>query len=113
MAEINEALYRKTIQETLDTIQGAFENVDPDIAECEQALGSMTLTFADRSRCILSAQPSVKQLWLAVASRGTAYHFNWDATTKRWMDDKGKGIELLSFLRTFLKEQTGQEIALN
>lgn len=105
---MNEVEYRARMQETLDRIERAFENVDPDVAECEQALGSMTITFADKTRCILSAQPSVRQLWLALAARGTAYHFNWDGS--RWIDDKGKGVELLSFLQDFIREMTRTEV---
>ena len=109
---MTEAEFRKHLQQTLDSIERAFEDVDPDVAECEQSLGSMTLTFADRSRCILSAQPSVRQLWLALASRGTAYHFNWEPQKSQWIDDKGRGIELLSFLENFLREITGKPFVL-
>jgi CyaY protein len=107
---MQEADFRKTLLSTLEGIEKAFEGVDPDLAECEQSLGSMTITFGDRSRCILSAQPSVRQLWLALAARGTAYHFNWSGT--QWIDDKGKGIELLSFLEGYFQEMTGHSIAL-
>lgn len=101
---MTEAEYREKIKKTLDHIESAFEGVDPDLAECEQSLGSMTITLADRSRCILSAQPSVRQLWLALASKGVAFHFNFDSVTQKWMDDKGKGIEILSYLKSFIKE---------
>ena len=106
----SEADYRKQIQATLDRIQTAFDSVDPDLAECEQALGSMTISFPDRSRCILSSQPSVQQLWLALASLGTAYHFNFDVGSKQWIDDKGRGVELLGYLSSFLKDKAGLTI---
>lgn len=106
--------YRKRIQEVFDSIENAFEEVDPDLAECEQSLGSVTITLADKSKCILSAQPSVHQLWLALASKGTAYHFNFEESANgssgRWIDDKGRKIELISFLEKFLKESTGIDI---
>lgn len=108
-----EAQYRKKIQEVYQRVETALENVDPDLVECDVSMGAMTLIFSDQSRCILSAQPSVRQLWLALASRGTAYHFNYDDESKSWIDDKGTGIELLSFLETFLKEMTGIEIHLS
>jgi iron donor protein CyaY len=110
--EFAEADYRRKIQETLDRIERAFEEVDPDLAECEQAHGAMTIRFADGSRCILSAQPSVRQLWLALAARGTAYHFDYDHERQEWRDDKGRDIELRSFLKSYLREQTGQELEL-
>lgn len=101
---MNEVEYRGAIQATFDRIEAAFADVDPDRAECEQSMGSMTITLADRSRCILSAQPSVRQLWLALAAKGTAYHFNFDPATGRWVDDKGKGIELVGFLKGYFME---------
>lgn len=107
-----ESEYRKRIQTVLDRIEKAFEEVDPDIAECDQSLGSLTITLADGSRCILSSQPSVQQLWLAVASRGVAYHFKFDPDRGAWLDDKGQDIEVLSFLKKYLEETTGLRIDL-
>lgn len=107
---MTEAEYRQQVQTTFDIIDRAFQGIDPDLAECEQALGAMTISFEDRTRCILSAQPSVRQLWVALASKGTAYHFNYDPARGEWMDDKGRGIELLSFLEKFLEEKTGQKV---
>ena len=107
VANSTEAEYRKRIQVVYDRIENAFENVDPDLAECEQSLGAMTITFADRTRCILSAQPAVRQLWLALASTGTAYHFNFDVSAGKWRDDKTGEVELVGFLEKFLREKTG------
>lgn len=107
---LSEGDFRKRIQEAYDRIEAALHDVDPDVAECEQAMGSMTISFADRSRCILSAQPSVRQLWLALAALGTAHHFNFDPEGGLWWDDKGRNIELLSFLQDFLAGKTGQAI---
>ncbi len=111
---LSELEFRKNMQMTLDLIEKAFlaADVDPDVAECVQALGSMTLTFADQSRCILSAQPSVRQLWLALASKGKAHHFNWNESTKTWVDDKEKQIELLGFLDQVLKDAAGLSLSL-
>lgn len=109
---LSEPEYRELIQRTLNRIEAAFESVDPDVAECEQSHGAMTITFSDGSRCILSAQPSVRQLWLALAARGTAYHFNYDEAAGVWRDDKGRDVELISFLEKYLSEATGGPIKL-
>ena len=101
--------FRKKIEDTFKRIERPFDAVDPDMAECEMSMGSMTITLSDGSRCILSTQPSVKQLWLALAAKGTAYHFNYDLARGAWLDDKGRGVELVSFLETYLKEATGLE----
>lgn len=107
---LDEASYRKLVKETLDRIENAFDEVDPDIAECHQSLGSMTIQLADGSRCILSGQPSVRQLWLALASKGVAFHFNYDPERKVWMDDKGRNFELISYLESYLKDAAGLDI---
>ncbi len=109
--EMTEKEYRLKISETFDRIEKAFAEVDPDVVECEQSQGAMTLTLADGSRCILSAQPSVLQLWLALASRGVAFHFNCEqgGWSYVWKDDKGKGIELFSYLTSYLNEVTKLE----
>jgi CyaY protein len=113
MSEImSEVEYRKLIQESMDKIDEALADVDPDLAECDQANGAMSIVFQDRSRCILSAQPSVRQLWLALAGVGTAYHFNYDLSRHCWMDDKGQGVELLAFMRDFLQKKTGLTLKL-
>jgi iron donor protein CyaY len=107
-----ESEYRKRIQVCFDRIEKAFREIDPDVAECEQSMGSFTITFADRSRCILSSQPSVQQLWLALASRGTAYHFNYDESKNAWLDDKGRNIEVFELLSSYLYEATGTRFKL-
>jgi iron donor protein CyaY len=106
----SEIEYRKKIQAVFHQVEKAFAEVDPDIAECENSMGALTITFADQARCILSAQPSVFQLWLALASRGTAYHFNLDAKSEKWIDDKGRNIELFSFLEGLMKDTCGLEL---
>ncbi|MBC7693586.1 MAG: iron donor protein CyaY [Methylotenera sp.] len=108
----SESEYRACIQDSFKKIEKVFEDVDPDVAECDQQFGVLTIRLADQSRCILSAQPSVRQLWLALAAKGVAHHFNYDFAQKRWMDDKGKGLELLSCLSAFLNEETGLNLKL-
>lgn len=109
---MSEAEYRALVQKTFDRIAQSFESVDPDLADYEQAPGQVTITLADGSRCILSSQPSVRQVWLALASKGTAYHFDWQPGLNQWMDDKGRGVELVGFLRQFFLENLKLELSL-
>jgi CyaY protein len=106
----SEAAYRAKIKESFDRIGRAFDSVDPDVVECSVQFGALTLLFNKGKKCILSAQPSVGQLWMALASQGKAYHFDFDAASGLWRDDKGEGIELISFLENFLNEMTGLKI---
>jgi CyaY protein len=109
---MEEKEYRQIVDRTFHSLERAFENVDPDVAEYEFSQGAVTITFKDGSRCILSTQPSVRQIWLAAASRGVAHHFGYDAAAGRWMDDKGKGVELLSYVRGLVRETTGLDLKL-
>lgn len=107
----DEAQYRSVMKVTLDRIERAFDDVDPDVAECNVQFGALTIQFPSGSRCILSSQPSVGQLWMAIASRGVAYHFDYNPETKLWHDDKGEGKEPFSFLQEFLLESAGLKIS--
>ena len=107
-----ESSYRAKIKEAFDQIEQAFDSVDPDLVECSVQFGALTLVFAGNQKCILSAQPSVGQLWMALASQGRAIHFDFDHPQGVWRDDKSEGIELYSYLEKFLKEKTGLAISI-
>ena len=97
-----DALYRRVGQ--------AFDDIDPDEAECEESQGSVTIQLADGARWILSLQPPVRQIWLAVASLGRAFHFDYDRGADTWRDDKGQGIELLPYLEKLLADVAGVQV---
>ncbi|MGE0615937.1 MAG: iron donor protein CyaY [Bacteriovoracia bacterium] len=108
---LSEAEYRQLIQKAFARVEAAFENVDPDAAECEPGLGTLAIVFGGKSKLILSTQPSLRQLWVAFAAKGIAHHFNHDIVTGQWIDDKGKGIELYAFLRETVREMARLEIS--
>lgn len=107
---MTESEFRALAKSIYDRIEAQFEEVDPDQVECEVAQGALTLTLENGARWVLSQQPPVRQLWLAVASRGQAFHFDFDSDPARWMDDKGRGIELLGYLEQLLNEEAGLKL---
>ena len=109
---MQEAEFRSKIQSTFDSIERAFENVDPDLAECTQSQGSLTIQFADQSKCILSVQPSVRQLWVAIASKGRALHMHYDSIQNDWVDAKGEGHYLKDLMKDLVKQVGGVSIEL-
>lgn len=109
---MEEKEYRRLVDETFRTIERAFDEIDPDLAEFELSQGAVTIRFANGTKCILSTQPSVRQIWLAAAAKGIAYHFNYEAATTRWTDDKGKGVELKSYVKDLVREFAGKELKL-
>ncbi|HUJ73751.1 MAG TPA: iron donor protein CyaY, partial [bacterium] len=100
------------VQSVYDRVLKAMDRVDPDVAEAELSQGTLSINLAGGSRWILSAQPPVRQLWLAVASRGRAFHFDYDAASQTWQDDKGEGLELLTYLERLLAEEAGLSVHL-
>ncbi len=104
---MSESAFRQLAQQVYDRIEAAFDDVDPDEVECEVAQGALTLILANGHRWVLSQQPPVRQLWLAVASRGRAWHFDYHAERGVWVDDKGEGVELLGYLQQLLNEVAG------
>ncbi len=109
---LEEKEYRRLVDKAFGSIEKAFDEIDPDVVEFENSQGSVVLLFKDRSRCILSTQPSVRQIWLAAAAKGVAFHFNYDEKTSHWLDDKGKGVELLGYVKTLVRESVGVELRL-
>jgi CyaY protein len=107
---MDEARYLQLADQTFKHIQDAFDDVDPDIVEAHAAGDVLTLTFADRSKCVINTQRPTRQIW--VAARARAWHFSYDEATGRWFDDKGRGDELMATLRTIVRESTGLEVAL-
>lgn len=101
---MDEKRYRHLLDETFARVDRAFEAVDPDLAEVSIAQGTLTITFFEKQRLMLTPQPSPRQLWAAFRDR--AWHFDWNEARGAWMDDRGLGIDLLT-----LVEQTTREVA--
>jgi CyaY protein len=106
----DEAHYRSIMKETLDRVEKKFDDVDPDVAECSVQFGALTIALPNGKKLILSSQPSVGQLWMAIAAQGIAYHFDYDPVSGEWKDDRGQGIEALSRLSQILEELTGLKL---
>ncbi len=102
---INESAYLKTVDEIFKRIEDSCEPVDPDDVEAVTAGDVLTLTFRDRSRCVINTQRPTRQIWLAASSR--AWHFNLDEESGHWMDDKGRGEELFAMIAKIVTENTG------
>lgn len=110
---LTESEFRALAHDLYRRVEAAFDEVDPDVAEVEESQGSLTIELADGARWILSLQPPVRQVWLAVASIGRAFHFDYDPESGTWRDDKGEGLELLSYLKGLLRDKAGIHLNLS
>jgi CyaY protein len=93
---LDEKRYRQLLDDAYSRVDRAFEDVDPDIAEVSISQGTLTITYLEKQRLMLTPQPSPRQLW--VAFRDRAWHFDWDDARGGWMDDRGEGVELYGLI---------------
>ncbi len=83
----------------------AADAADPDVLECD-ATADMVTFFAPTSglKVIVNTQRAVHQIW--VAGGGDGVHFSF-STQGTWLDDKGKGLELLSWINSCVEKASG------
>jgi iron donor protein CyaY len=107
---LDEKLYRAKLDETYHRVDQAFADVDPDLAEVTVSQGALTILFREKTKLLLTPQPSPRQLW--VAYRDRAWHFDWDAARGAWMDDRGLGIELAKLVEDTTREAAGVSVTI-
>lgn len=86
-----------------------FDDVDPDDADVEQAGDVIRIDFRGGQRVVLNTQRPARQIWLAGGAH--AWHFSYDAALDRWLDDKGRGVELYAQIAAMAKQATGLDLA--
>lgn len=79
---MTEAEFHRVMDATQMRLENAIDALDRDIDIDSQA-GVLTLTFADRSKVIVSRQAPLRQLWLAARSGG----FHFDYRDGQWRRD--------------------------
>lgn len=93
---LDESTYNREVAAVFRRIIDAADTLDPDELEADATGDMVTLTSATGEKCIVNTQRAVRQIW--VAGKGQGIHFSWDAASGTWLDDKGKGLELLRFV---------------
>jgi CyaY protein len=104
---IEEKIYRQLVDDAFARIDAAFEDADPDLAESTSSQGTLTILYQGKLRFILSPQAPVRQIWAAFKDR--AWHFDRDAGGK-WIDDRGRGIELYRLVEDITREAVGVDV---
>jgi CyaY protein len=110
---MDESRYQKLADVALHAIENLFEEVDAEIVDVERAGDVLTLTFVDRTKAVINTQRPTRQIWLAANAR--AWHFDFEepnaqSATGRWMDDKGRGVELLAQVAAIVKDSAGIDV---
>jgi iron donor protein CyaY len=105
---LDEKRYRQLLDDTFARVDRAFEAVDPDVAEVSLSQGTLTITFFEKQRLMLTPQPSPRQLWAAFRDR--AWHFDWNEERRCWLDDRGQGIDLLDLIERTTRDVGSVEV---
>ena len=107
---MDESAYSNLTDVAFRVIEDALKDTDPDDVDCERAGDVLTLTFRDKKRCVLNTQRPTRQLWLAANAR--AWHFSYDESQTKWLDDKRHTEELFATLTGIIKAQSGVDVNL-
>jgi CyaY protein len=103
---MDESLYNQRVAAVFKRMLAAADQLDPDVLEADSTGDMLTLTTRSREKCIVNTQRAVRQIWVAGKSQGI--HFSYDEASGTWKDDKGKGLELFSFVADVVGELTGE-----
>jgi CyaY protein len=106
---MDESRYQTIAAEALRQIEDMLADVDADDVDVERAGDVLTLTFKGGRKCVVNTQRPTRQIWLAANAR--AWHFAYDEPTRRWLDDKGQGVELLGQVAAIVKESAGVDVS--
>jgi CyaY protein len=103
---MDERRYLDLAEAALKRVIAAFDDVDLDVADVDSAGDVVTITLrtprGGGKKVVLNTQRPTRQLWLA--GSGRAWHFSYDETGARWLDDKGQGDELYGTLGRLCSE---------
>lgn len=109
MSGNQESEYHREADRCLDDLLARLDAFDPDELEADLSGGVLKIAFPDRRNCIVNRQAAARQIWMAEGA--TAWHFEFDATGRQWLDTKGRG-ELRQILGGVLSRRLGRAIAL-
>ncbi len=92
---MDETRYNQLVAAAFGTLMRALDKVDPDVLDADSTGDMVTVTSAAGQKVVVNTQRATRQIW--VAGKGLGVHFSF-APDGQWMDDKGKGVELFSFI---------------
>jgi CyaY protein len=105
-ASMTETEYLQAANRAFRAIEDGLRDIDADDVDVERSGDVLSLGFRSGVRCVINTQRPTRQLWMAANAR--AWHFDWDSSAGRWVDDKGRG-ELFATLAGIVREHSGIE----
>jgi CyaY protein len=93
-------------EETITRLDEQLDECDADI-DYDTVSDILTISFENGSKLIINYQAASDQLWLAARSGG--FHYNYDAASGHWLNDR-TGEDFLAELSRLATAQAGEEI---
>lgn len=110
MSLLDEPTYDGLVSQAFKRIVAGADNADPDRLEADATADMITLSSSSGEKVVVNTQRAVRQIW--VAGGGEGIHFSWDEAAGTWRDDKGRGLELLSFVEQVVEAMSGERLGL-
>jgi CyaY protein len=101
---MDETRYNHLVSTAFKALMRALDKVDPDILDADSTGDMVTVTSAAGQKVVVNTQRATRQIW--VAGKGLGLHFSFEPDG-RWMDDKGKGVELFAFVADAVEAVSG------
>jgi CyaY protein len=107
---LDDTTYNNLVATVFKRILKASDAADPDVLEADST-GDMVTLVATKTgeKVVVNTQRAVRQIW--VAGKGSGIHFSLEADG-RWLDDKGKGLELNAWVAECVLAMCGERLAL-
>jgi CyaY protein len=106
---LNEADYDAQALPELSRLVAALDAFEDDGVEAELAADILSIEFADGTKYVVNSHRAARQIW--VAAERSAWHFDWDPASSRWIAAKS-GDELWSVIERALSARLGRSIQL-
>lgn len=105
---MDDVTYSAAVSRIFKRLVKACDEADPDRLEADATGDMVTITApATGEKVIVNTQRAVHQIW--VAGKGEGVHFSL-AADDRWLDDKGKGLELVAWIAECVEAATGERL---
>jgi CyaY protein len=102
---VDESTYNGLIATAFKRIVKALDDADPDVLDVVSTGDKIDVTHVpDGEKVVINTQRAIWQIW--VAGKGQGIHFS-HATDGRWLDDKGKGLELYAHVADCVNAMSG------
>ncbi len=108
---IDDATYNTLVAELFKRLLKGLDLIDPDALDADSTGDMVTITGSQSGqKVVVNTQRAVRQIW--VAGNGAGIHFDFDASSAKWLDDKHKGLELFAWVSECAEAASGAKVSL-